>query len=84
MTINTTSIIAESWINPKKIPFLKANHTLPFMEAHVEITSTIVQTMHHIGLDNLINFATTMKGRMPPISLSLLDIIIKNIFIFLT
>jgi hypothetical protein len=73
----------ESWIDPKKFPFLKANHTSPCMEAHVEITSMIVQTMHHIGLDNLINFATTMRGRMLPTSLNLLHIIIKNIFIFL-
>jgi hypothetical protein len=83
MTINTTSIIVESWIDPKKIPFLRAKHTLPFMEAHVEIISMIVQTMHHIGLDNFINFATTMRGGMLPTSLSLLHIIIKNIFIFL-
>jgi len=69
MTINTTSIIVKSWIDPKKIPFLKANRTLPFMEAHVEITSMIMQTMHQIGLDNLINFATTMRGGMPPKSL---------------
>jgi hypothetical protein len=53
------------------------------MEAHVEITSMIVQKMHHIGLDNLINFGTTMRRGMPPTSLSLLHIIIKNIFIFL-
>jgi hypothetical protein len=53
------------------------------MEVHVEIASMIVQTMHHIGSDNLINFATTMKGGMPLTSLSLLHIIIKNIFIFL-
>jgi hypothetical protein len=53
------------------------------MEAHVGIISMIVQTMHHIGLDNLINFATIMRGGIPPTSLSLLHIIIKNIFIFL-
>jgi len=73
----------ESWIDPKKIPFLKANHTLPCMEAHVKITSMIVQIMHHIGLDNLINFATTMRGGMLPTSLNLFRIVIKNIFIFL-
>jgi hypothetical protein len=53
------------------------------MEAHVEITSMILQTMHHIGLDNLINFVIAMRGGMPPTSLSLFHTIIKNIFVFL-